>query len=139
MTERKRKVIYWALKISSVIISCILPIFAVCEHFPIWTESYGTAKSIGAGGIISLIVLVVVFRKAVFNFIKEKLKITHAPPVVIWLLLLIASYILMYINRFLNDLTIVFWMGLVGCAIGTVMTLIAEKKFGKKKEEKSDE
>lgn len=138
MTEKKRKVIYWVLKISSVIISCILPIFAVCEHFPLWTESYGTAKSIGAGGIISLIVLVVVFRKAVFNFIKEKLKITHAPPVVIWLLLLIASYILMYINRFLHDLTIVFWMGLVGCAIGTVMTLIAEKKFGKKKE-KADE
>lgn len=138
MTERKRKVIYWVLKISSVIISCLLPIFAVCEHFPIWTESYGTAKSIGAGGIISLIVLVVVFRKSVFNFIKEKLKVTHTPPVVVWLLLLIASYILMYINRFLNDLTIVFWMGLVGCAIGTVMTLIAEKKFGKK-EEKADE
>ena len=138
MTERKRKVIYWVLKISSVIISCLLPIYAVCEHFPIWTESYGTAKSIGAGGIISLIVLVVVFRKSVVKFITEKLKITHAPPVVIWLVLLILSYVLMYINRFLNDLTIVFWMGLVGCAIGTVMTLIAEHKFGKK-EEKTDE
>jgi Na+-driven multidrug efflux pump len=53
---------------------------------------------------------------------------------VIWLVLLIISYVLIYINNFIKDLTVVFFMGLVGCAIGTVLTYIAENKFGEKKE-----
>jgi uncharacterized membrane protein len=92
----------------------------------------------GVGGILVLIVLLVIFRKSVFNFFAEKLKLKHAPPLVIWLAMLIVSYILVYINRFINDLTTVFWMGLIGCAIGTVLTFIAENRFGKK-EEKKDE
>jgi cadmium resistance protein CadD (predicted permease) len=106
--------------------------YAVWDHFPIWTENHGTVRSIGAGGIICLIVLVVIFRKAVFNFLKDKAKINHAPPVVGWLVMLIISYVLLYISNFIQDLTTVFWMGLVGCAIGTVLTWIAENKYGKK-------
>lgn len=132
MSEKKRKIKYWALKVLSIIISCLLPMYAVWDHFPIWTENHGTVRSIGAGGIICLIVLVVIFRKAVFNFLKDKAKINHAPPVVGWLVMLIISYVLLYISNFIQDLTTVFWMGLVGCAIGTVLTWIAENKYGKK-------
>ena len=53
---------------------------------------------------------------------------------VVWLVMLIVSYVLMYINQFIQDLTTVFWMGLIGCAIGTLITFIAENKFGKKEE-----
>lgn len=132
MSEKKRKIKYWALKVLSIIISCLLPMYAVWDHFPIWTENHGTVRSLGAGGIICLIVLVVIFRKAVFNFLKDKAKINHAPPVVGWLVMLIISYVLLYISNFIQDLTTVFWMGLVGCAIGTVLTWIAENKYGKK-------
>ena len=132
MSEKKRKIKYWALKVLSIIISCLLPMYAVWDHIPIWTENHGTVRSIGAGGIICLIVLVVIFRKAVFNFLKDKAKINHAPPVVGWLVMLIISYVLLYISNFIQDLTTVFWMGLVGCAIGTVLTWIAENKYGKK-------
>ncbi len=132
MSEKKRKIKYWALKVLSIIISCLLPMYAVWDHFPLWTENHGTVRSIGAGGIICLIVLVVIFRKAVFNFLKDKAKINHAPPVVGWLVMLILSYVLLYISNFIQDLTTVFWMGLVGCAIGTVLTWIAENKYGKK-------
>lgn len=132
MLEKKRKIKYWALKVLSIIISCLLPMYAVWDHFPIWTENHGTVRSIGAGGIICLIVLVVIFRKAVFNFLKDKAKINHAPPVVGWIVMLIISYVLLYISNFIQDLTTVFWMGLVGCAIGTVLTWIAENKYGKK-------
>lgn len=132
MSEKKRKIKYWALKVLSIIISCLLPMYAVWDHFPIWTENHGTVRSIGAGGIICLIVLVVIFRKAVFNFLKDKAKINHAPPVVGWLVMLIISYVLLYISNFIQDLITVFWMGLVGCAIGTVLTWIAENKYGKK-------
>ena len=134
MTEQKRKAIYWILKILSIIISCGLPIYAVCDHFPVWQVNYGTVRSIGAGGIICLIVLVIIFRKTVFNFMRDKMNLQHAPPLAIWLIMLIVAYILAYINRFIQDLTTVFWMGLVGCAIGTLITFIAENKFGKKEE-----
>ena len=132
MSEKKRKIRYLIFKILSIIISCGLPIYAVCEHFPIWKESHGAARSIGAGGIISLVVLLIIFRKSVFKFIHDKMHLHHAPPMVIWMVMLIVSYILMYINSFIQDLTTVFWMGLVGCGIGTVLTFIAEHKYGKK-------
>lgn len=135
MSEKKRKTKYWIFKILSIIVSCALPILAVCEHFPVWRMSHGAVRSIGAGGIICLIVLAIIFRKSVFNFISKKLKLEHAPPMVIWIVMLIISYILMYINSFIQDLTTVFWMGLVGCAIGTVLTYIAEHFYGKKKED----
>lgn len=135
MPEKKCKIKYWILKVLSVLISCGLPIYAVWEHFPIWTVSHGTAHSIGAGGIICMIVLVIIFRKAVFNYFKDKMKLNHAPPLVVWLVMLIVSYVLLYISKFIQDLTTVFWMGLVGCAIGTVLTYIAENWYGKKKED----
>jgi hypothetical protein len=137
MTEKKRKRSYWLFKILSVVISCALPIWAIWEKFPIWTYTYGTTRSVGVGGILALIVVLVVFRKAVFNFIRDKLKLRHAPPLAVWLVMLIISYILVYIGNFIRDLNTIFWMGLIGCAIGSVLTFIAEHRFGKN-EEKND-
>lgn len=134
MSEKKRKIKYCILKALSVIISCVFPIYAVWEHFPIWTVSHGAAHSIGAGAIICLFVLVIIFRKAVFGYIKKKMKLTDAPPLMIWLVLLIISYVLLYISSFIQDLTKVFWMGLVGCAIGTLLTYIAENWYRKKED-----
>ena len=135
MTEKKRKFWYWYLKIFSVLVACGLPIYAVVEHFPLWKISHGTTRSIGAGAIISLIIIVVVFRRSVFDFMRDKLNLRHAPPLVVWLVMLIISYILLYINQFIRDLTTVFWFGLVGCAVGTALTFVAENIFGKKKED----
>ena len=137
MSNRKRKAFYWLFKFLSVAVACALPVWAIWEKFPIWTYNYGTSRSVGAGGILILIVLLVIFRRSVFKFITEKLKLRHAPPLVIWLVMLIISYVLAHINSFIQDLTTVFWMGLLGCAVGTVLTFIAENRFGKK-EEKND-
>ena len=134
MSEKKRKIKYWACKILSVLVSCSLPMYAICEHFPLWTEAHGPARSIGAGGIIGLIVVLIIFRTAVFGYIKEKMKLESAPPLMVWLVLIAISYVLLYINQFIRDLTVVFWMGLVGCAIGTALTYIAEHKYAEKKE-----
>ena len=134
MSEKKRKIKYWACKILSVLVSCSLPMYAICEHFPLWTETHGPARSIGAGGIIGLIVVLIIFRKAVFGYIKEKMKLESAPPLMVWLVLIAISYVLLYINQFIRDLTVVFWMGLAGCAIGTALTYIAEHKYAEKKE-----
>ena len=135
MTEKKRKIRYWIFKISSIFISCGLPIYAVCEHFPLWKNSYGVTKSISTGSIICFMIIIIVFRKSVFQFIQDKMKLRHAPPLAIWLIMLIISYILLYIHQFLHDLTAVFWFGLIGCIIGTIFTWIAENRYGKKKEE----
>ena len=131
MSEKSRKTKYWIFKLLSIIIACGLPIFAVCEHFPIWTVSHGAVRSLGVGFIIILVVIAVIFRKSVFNFLSEKLKLTHAPPMLIWLIMLVVSYVLLYINDFVRDLTTVIWMGLLGCAIGTGLTYIAEHFYGK--------
>jgi hypothetical protein len=134
MTEKKRKTLYWVFKIIGIVVSCLLPIWAICEKFPLWKVEYGTDRTVGAGGILILIVMLVIFRKTVFNFINDRLKLKHAPPLVVWLVMLVIAYVLTYINNFIQDLTTVFWMGLIGCAIGTVLTFIAENSYGKKDE-----
>lgn len=131
MSEKKRKTWYCVLKALSILISCIFPIWAICEKFPIWTEVHGAGRTVGAGGILILIVLLVIFRKTVFNFMRDRMKLKHAPPLVVWLVMIIVGYVLMYISKFIQDMTVVFWMGLVGCAIGTFITFIAENRFGK--------
>ena len=134
MSEKKRKRLYSLFKILSIIVSCALPIWAICEKYPIWKTAYGKDYSIGVGGILILIVVLIIFRKSVFDFIKDKLKITHAPPLAVWIALIVVSYALVYIGQFMQDMVTVLWMGLIGCAIGTVLTFIAENKYGEKKE-----
>ena len=135
MTEKKRKTLFWIWKIAGIIIACGLPIFAICEKFPIWKEAEGTERTLGAGLILISIVLVIVFRKTVFDFIKDKLDLKHAPPLVIWLVLLIVSYVILYIGNIMKDMTTVLWMGFLGSVIGTVCTYISERYNAKKEGE----
>lgn len=134
MSEKKRKRLYGLFKTLSVLIACALPVWAIIERFPIWKTNYGQHHSIGVGGILVIIVLLIIFRKAVFNFLKEKLKITHAPPLAVWLVLIAISYVLVFVGQFLMDMVVILWMGFIGSAIGTLLTFIAENKFGEKKE-----
>lgn len=134
MSEKKRKAYYCLFKVLSILVSCAFPVWAISEKFPLWKTTYGNTRSIGVGTILAIIVLAIIFRTTVFNFIRDKLKITHAPPLVVWLILLAVSYVLVFIGQFMGDVVIVLWMGLIGCSIGTVLTLIAEHKFGKKED-----
>ena len=131
MTEKKRNILYWVFKIFGILISCAFPIWAICEKFPLWTVEHGTTHSVGVGIVLILIVLLIIFRRTVFNFIKDKLNLQYAPPLAVWLVLLIVSYIIIYIGNFMRDMTTVLWMGFIGCAIGTLLTFISEK-FKKK-------
>ena len=135
--EKKRKIFYLLFKVSSILISCFFPIWAVCEKFPLWTVSYGTGRSVGGGTILILIVVSIIFRRAVFKFVSERLKLEHAPPLAVWVVQIAVSYILIFIGNFLRDLTTVLWMGMLGCAIGTLLTFIGENFFGEK-ENKDD-
>lgn len=136
MSEKKRKAYYSLFKSLSVIISCAFPLWAIYEKFPMWTANHGTTRTIGVGAILAIIVVLIIFRKSVFGYMRDKLNLTHAPPLAVWLVLVVISYVLIYIGNFLKDVTIILWMGLLGCAIGTVLTFIAENKFGKKEDEK---
>lgn len=127
MTERKRKTLFWLFKIAGIVVSCALPIWAIFEKFPVWQENHGTGHSIGMGVILIMIVLVIVFRRTVFNFIKDHLDLRHAPPLTIWLVMLAISYILVYIGQIMRDMTTVFWMGFIGCCIGTFLTYLSER------------
>lgn len=134
MTVSKNKALYWVLKVASVFISCIFPVIAICDKFPVWTETYGVGRSISTGGLLIVIVLLVIFRRTVFDFLKERLKLKHAPPIVVWIVMLIIGYVLLYVCKFLTDIILVFWMGFLGCGLGTILTMVAELCFGKEKE-----
>ena len=132
MTEKKRKRLYLVFKLLSIVIACGLPIWAICEKFPIWTVTHGTEHSIGVGAGIIIFVVLIVFRRTIFKFLKENLNLQHAPPLAVWLVLLVLSYTMIYLGNIMHDMTTVFWMGFIGCSIGTVFTYIAESRFGKK-------
>jgi hypothetical protein len=136
-TDKKRSKIYWLFKIGAVLFSCIFPIWAICEKFPIWTVVHGTKRSVGVGMVLVLIVVAIIFRRSVFRFFGERLKLNHAPPVFVWLVILIVVYVLIFIGDFLRDLTTILWMGMLGCAVGTLLTFVGENFFGK--EEDKDE
>lgn len=134
MSEKSRKTRYWAFKGSSILVSCLCPLLAIYEHFPMWIAKGGTPMAVGSGTIIGLIVIAMVFHDSVFEFAKKRLKLENSPPLLVWFILIIVTYILQYINAFLTDLAVVLWMGLIGCALGTVFTYIAESRYGKKEE-----
>ena len=131
MTERKRKLLYWLFKIAGIVVSCALPIWAICEKFPLWVVDHGTEHSVGMGVILIIIVLVIIFRRTVFDFIRDHFNLKHAPPLTVWLIMLAISYILVYIGEVMRDMTTVLWMGFIGCCIGTFLTFISER-FNKK-------
>ena len=135
MTEKRRKILYWILKLSAIVISCALPIWAICERFPIWELTHSKAKSISVGGVLILIVVLLIFRKTVFNFARDKLKLKYAPPIVAPIVMLVVSYVFLFIADFMRDLNTVAWMYFLGCAIGMILTYIAERIRGDRKEE----
>ena len=127
MTEKKRKTLYWVFKLLGILVSCALPIFAICEKFPVWTETHGATHSAGVGAVMIAIVILIVFRRTVFDFIRDKLDLKHAPKMMVWLVLLVIAYVIIYIGNFMRDLTNVLWMGLIGSAIGTFLTYLSER------------
>lgn len=139
LNPKQRKVLYWIFKIIGVAVSCLFPIWAICEKFPLWVEKNGAGSSIGVGAILILVVLLIIFRRTIFDYIRDKIDLKHAPPLAVWLVFLVISYMLVFLGNFMQDMTTVFWMGLLGCAIGTVFTFIAENKFSEKEEEEQNE
>jgi len=135
LTQKQRKALYWVFKLLGVAISCAFPIWAICEKFPLWVDKHGAGHSVGVGAILILVVVFAIFRRTIFDYIRDKINLRHAPPLALWLVMLIIAYVLIFIGNFMRDLTTVLWMGLIGCAIGTLFTFIAEHRFGKKKEE----
>lgn len=133
MSEKKRNSLFWIFKCAGILISCALPIWAICEKFPIWSNEHGTGHTVGVGIILIAVVLIIVFRRTVFDFAKDHLDLKHAPPLTIWLVMIVLSYILIYLGDVMRDMATVFWMGFIGCVLGTVCTCISNR-FKKGKE-----
>lgn len=130
MKAKKSKAIYYLLKMASVIVACALPLWGIFEKYPLWVDTHGSARSIGVGGLLGIIVLLVIFRRTVFGWLKEKWKLKYAPPITVWIAMIIVSYTLMFVGKFLYDITTICWMGLIGSALGGVLTFIGENFFG---------
>lgn len=125
--NNKRALLYWLFKVASVLVSVALPILAVLEKYPLWKEEHGVIRSVGSGGIMIIVVVLVVFRRTVFDFIRDHLSLKHAPPITVWIVMICVTHLLVFIGEVMRDMSIVFWMGLLGCAIGTILTYISER------------
>lgn len=128
--SKKSKLFYWLFKLGGVLISCVFPLWAISTKFPLW----GTKSAIGIGGILAVLVVFFIFRRSIFSFFRKKLNLVHAPPLVGWLVLLGVSYGFLYLSTFVEDIITVFWMGFIGCCIGTGLTFIAENIIRKGKD-----
>ena len=71
-------------------------------------------------------VVIITFRKQVFAFFREKLRLKHAPPVFVSFVFMVIGYILEYVSKFLTDITSVFEAWFIGCLIGAALTFVAE-------------
>ena len=137
MKRPKNNTLYWLFKIASVIVSCAFPLWAIYERHPEILAVHEKRISFGMGGIIVAFVVLFVFRKSVFGFIRERLRLKHAPPFLGWLVPMSVGYAILYLNEFANDMVHASKMGFIGGAIGVVMTFVAENflRVNKKKEE----
>ena len=131
----KSNIFYWLLKGGGIGISAAMPLWVVLEKFPLWVETHGTGRSVGAGGIIGIIIVLVIFRKTIIGYFKEKFKVSHTPPMAVWIVCLAITYGLMFMVKFLYDLSIVLWMGLIGSVIGAILTFAGEAFFGEEDKE----
>lgn len=128
--SKKRKLLYWLFKLTSVLIACAFPIWAICKKFPLLIEG-GTKTTLGVGGVLAIVIVFFIFRKSVFSFFSKKLKLVHAPPMVGWMVLLGSAYGFQYLTSFVAELITIFWMGLIGSCIGALLTFIAENIINK--------
>lgn len=126
MTDTKRKRLYWLFKILSIVAAAGLPMYAIFDHFPIWSEQ-GAGRTSVTAIILLGITMLVVFRRSVFNFIRDKFNLKYAPPITIWAVFLLGSYVMEYIAGVISDMNTVFWFGLIGAALGMLFTYISEK------------
>lgn len=135
MKRPKNNALYWLFKALSVVVACAFPILAIIERYPIWVESHGKTSSFGTGGILIIFVVLFIFRKSVFGFFREKLRLRHAPPLLGWLIPIAIGYAILYASKYVSDIISVFWMGFIGSAIGMALTFIAENFLRKKEKD----
>ena len=139
MTEKSKRIWYISLQIASFLISAGVPIVVIWQKFPNWVKCVPMYKQIGYGAVLAVLVLIGTFHKTVFRTIREKLGITSVPPVIGWA---VAWGIFEFLTRavkFLVDMRVVCFAGLIGCAIGMACSAISVMIYPKGKKEKKHE
>jgi hypothetical protein len=128
------KIKYCICVVLSFLCSAVPPAVAVFQKFPMWEKTVSPAYTIGVGAVLAAIVLLICFRKTIIPVVKEKLGIKSVPPVVIWVVGLVAVVIFEKINTFMTDIKVVIFAGLIGSAVGWCFSL-ASAYFDKKVKE----
>ncbi len=124
--KNKRRLKLLSFKGAGIVTSVALPVWAIIERFPILKAESGTGRMLGIGGLMTAVVLLITFKRTVFDYIKEKTGIRHAPPFAVWSALLIASFAVGVLADAMAELRAVFVAGAVGSGIGTVLSIIGD-------------
>ena len=132
----KTRTKYWLCIFFSFAFSAGVPIVAIVKKFPLWKQAASPALTVGAGGILAIIVLAICFRKTLLPTIKKKLGITSTPSVFLWLFGLMAVEFLSRINTFMVDIKGVIIAGIFGSAVGWAFSLMSVRYDNKLQAEK---
>lgn len=124
---------YWLSIILSFLFSAGIPVVAIVKKFPLWKQTVSPAYTIGVGGVLVVIVLLLCLRKTVLPTIMAKLGITSTPSVVFWVGGWIVVEVVAKINTFMTDIKGIVLAGLFGSAVGWVFSLLASH-YDKKSE-----
>ena len=96
-----------------------IPVVVVLQKFPLWgSERVVDGKTLGVGGVMALLIVLVGFRRQLWPVVKTKLHITAIGALIFWGL---AFGLLLGIERMvplLPDLRTVCIAGLTGTALG---------------------
>lgn len=120
-----------------------IPVVVVLQKFPLWgPERVVDGKTLGVGGVMALLILLVGFRRQLWPVVKTKLHITAIGALIFWGL---AFGLLLGVERLvplLPDLRTVCIAGLTGTALGqgfdTAAGIVDPAKGEKDKEVEKD-
>ena len=119
----------WGLKGLGVAASIAIPVSAILERFPIVVEGAPSAKGIGFGGVVALIVVLINLRKQLWppvsRFLKEKLHVNSFGALIGWGAAFLIILGLERAAALLPDLRTICLAGLIGTGAGQLLNTAA--------------
>ena len=104
----------------------LAPAAVVLQKFPLWGENRVTdAKTLGVGGVMAVIIVLIGCRQRIWPVIKERLHVTSVAAIILWGL---AFGLILGIERIipmLPDLRTICLTGLIGTGAGQALDTAA--------------
>lgn len=98
-----------------------MPVAAVLKAFPLWKDGVPIdGKTLGVGGIMTLLIVLFSFRRQIWPVVKEKLHLNATGAIIGWGVLFMALLAVEKLAPMLPDLRTICIAGLTGTGVGQI-------------------